>query len=104
MKDSRYRYKRKCRAPYVKPSTKTNETERGKANENENSPVIGCAGKRRFPDLISAHAAAHHMCILQKSSEAYIYLCEGCGGYHLTKAPTSPEGVLNRWAYFFGKD
>ncbi len=66
--------------------------------------VIGCSGKRRYPDLISAHAAADHMCSLIGSSEVYLYLCKHCKGYHLTKAPVSPEGELNRWAYFFGKD
>jgi len=66
--------------------------------------VVGCTGKRRYPDLIAAHAAAHHMCTLKGDSEVYLYLCKNCHGYHLTKAKVSPSGELNRWAYFFGKD
>ena len=73
--------------------------------ENEvEAPVVGCTGKRRYPDLLLAHAAAHHMSVLIGSSEVYLYLCEHCNGYHLTKAPISPDGKLNRWVYFFGKD
>ena len=74
------------------------------SDEPTPSKIIGCSGKRRYPDLISAHAAADHMCSLIGSPEVYLYLCKHCKGYHLTKAPVSPDGELNRWAYFFGKD
>ncbi len=66
--------------------------------------VVGCTGKHRYSDIIAAHAAAHHMCSLLNTSEVYLYHCDNCGGYHLTKAKVSPDGKLNRWAYYFGKD
>lgn len=99
MRDSRHKYKKKRKKNHFHtPSW-------GELKENdEEVSVVGCEGKRRYPDLISAHAAAHHMSTLKGDAEVYLYLCEGCGGYHLTKAPVSPDGKLNRWAYFFGKD
>ena len=100
MRKAYHRYKTKRRKPYHK-SPSWGEM---KAEKDDEESIVGCTGKHRYPDLTSAHAAAHYMCILQGNSEAYMYLCTHCGGYHLTKAPISPDGELNRWAYFFGKE
>lgn len=99
MRDSKYKFKRRRKKAYYQSTSWGQLTKEGKE-----VPVTGCTGKHRYPDLVSAHAAAHHMCILKGDSEVYLYKCEGCGGYHLTKSPVSPDGKLNRWAYFFGKD
>ena len=98
MQEPNHKRKRpRKKAQYQSPSW-------GERDAPEVAAVTGCTGKRRFPDLIAAHAAAHHMAILRGDSEVYLYLCEHCSGYHLTKAKVSPDGKLNRWAYFFGKD
>ena len=99
MRDSCHKHKVNRRKAFIK------HTERKDLPKTDlDEKFVGCSGKRRYPDLITAHAGAHHMCVLINSAEVYIYLCERCGGYHLTKAPVSPEGETNRWAYYFGKD
>lgn len=102
MRESYHRRKRAKKKPFFH-SPSWGEISEVKAEEVEEK-VVGCTGKRRYSDLIAAHAAAHHMSILKGNSEIYLYLCDHCGGYHLTKAKVSPDGKLNRWAYFFGKD
>ncbi len=78
----------------------------GELNEEEKPEalLVGCTGKRRYPDLLAAHAAGLHMSDLTNNTEVYLYLCEHCHGYHLTKAQLAPDGKLNRWVHFFGKE
>jgi hypothetical protein len=76
--------------------------------KRKNKPVNladegGCKGKRRFPNIEAAHAAGDFMARLQNNPDVYMYKCECCGGYHLTKMQFAPDLSANRWVYNFGE-